>query len=167
MRSQYHVSMSVPIPGNLPPEVVLDLLQTFAPTLEHNPIIADFTEIDTDMDSITKDPFFDPLNESIRTYKTHQVFTLVPGVTKQMWWPTTFHWTVRPRQDAASPSTPGTEQTLVEEWELYEEIILEANKLLLPFCCPILENVHREINVKVVDQAMKSYTSRIPKHDGT
>ncbi|EEU45676.1 uncharacterized protein NECHADRAFT_61450 [Fusarium vanettenii 77-13-4] len=187
MRSQYRFFISIPIPNTLPPEIVLNFIQTYTPTLQSNPVIADFTEKPTDINGITSDPFFGPPDNTLRTFEIHEVITLAPGLRKETRWPTVFQctphgirsranatagivvwaeWVVRPRQDSSSAgspieagNTPSTERTLGEEWELYEEVTIEANRLVMPFVSRTSNDVHREICHKVLAEAMKGYVN--------
>ncbi|KAJ4157695.1 hypothetical protein NW754_009343 [Fusarium falciforme] len=90
MRSQYRFFISIPIPNTLPPEIVLNFIQTYTPTLQSNPVIADFAEKPTDIDGITSDPFFGPPDNTLRTFEIHEVITLAPGLRKETRWPTVF-----------------------------------------------------------------------------
>lgn len=186
MRSQHRFLVSIPIPSSLPPEFVLSFIQTYTPTLQSNPVIADFTEKPTDISSVTSDPYFGPPDDSLRTFQIHEVITLAAGLRKETRWPTVFQrtphgirsranatvgivvwaeWMVRPRQDSTATSpvepgnTPSTDRTLGEEWELYEEVTIEANSLLMPFVSRTSNDVHSEICQKVLDAAMKGYVN--------
>ncbi|KAI5457083.1 hypothetical protein BGZ63DRAFT_457736 [Mariannaea sp. PMI_226] len=184
MRSQYCASIPIPIPINVPPTIVLAFIQTYVPTLEHNPSVAGFHEIPTDPTSLDNDPHFVPWNDSVRTYQVHEITQLVPGISAQSRWPVVYQrtpdgiraratasrtgitvwasWTIRPRVEGGSPanseSTATSSATAVgEEWELLDEIVMECHRLMMPFASSMALKAHRDITQKIVDEAAKRY----------
>ncbi|KAF5672801.1 hypothetical protein FHETE_3635 [Fusarium heterosporum] len=165
MRSQHHISITVPISNRVPPEVVLAHIQKCTPLLEHNTVVTGYTEMSPDVALVMGDPFFGKPNSSIRTFLSHERIHLAPGLTRERSWPVTClsipngirwrananagvtvwtEWVVRPRQDLGTPSSAGT---LTEEWELYEEVTIEANKLIMPFVSRTADGVHHQIDL--------------------
>ncbi|KAF5001614.1 hypothetical protein FGRMN_920 [Fusarium graminum] len=185
MRSQHHISITVPIPNRVPPEVVLAHIQKCTPLLEHNTVVTGYTEMSPDVALVMGDPFFGKPNSSIRTFLSHERIHLAPGLTRERSWPVTClsipngirwranasagvtvwtEWVVRPRQDMGTPSSAGT---LTEEWELYEEVTIEANKLIMPFVSRTADGVHRTICQKVVDEVVDKYLAKqVPSDNG-
>ncbi|KAF5714584.1 hypothetical protein FMUND_7301 [Fusarium mundagurra] len=179
MRSKHQIFITVPIPSRVPPEIVLAHIQTYTPMLANNKVIMSFKETTPNMELVSKDPFFGTPNSSVRTFSSSERLILAPGLTRDRSWPVTClsipngircradakagvtvrtEWIVRPRQDfGSSPSTTSSPGTLVEEWELYEEVIIEANSLIMPFVARTADEVHRGICQKVVDEVVNKY----------
>ncbi|KAM0551717.1 hypothetical protein ACHAPJ_008284 [Fusarium lateritium] len=175
MRSKHQVSISVPIPSRVPPEVVLAHIQKYTPMLEHNSVVVSFSETTPNVALVLNDPFFGAPNSSVRSFESTERLTLAPGLTRDRKWPVTFQktpngirsradaragvivwteWLIRPRQDV---STPSSTATLTEEWELYEELVVEASALVMPFVSRTADGVHRTINQKVIDEVATNY----------
>ncbi|KAM0256654.1 hypothetical protein ACHAPA_012081 [Fusarium lateritium] len=175
MRSQHQIFITVPISSRVPPEVVLAHIQTYTPMLEHNTVVTSFTEISPDVALVVSDPFFGKPNSSIRTFTSRERIVMAPGLIRDRNWPVTClgipngircranasagvtvwtEWVVRMRQDLGTPSSTGT---LAEEWELYEEVTIEANSLIMPFVARTADGVHREICQKVVDEVVHKH----------
>ncbi|KAF5020727.1 hypothetical protein F66182_7229 [Fusarium sp. NRRL 66182] len=175
MRSQHQISITIPIPSHVPPEVVLAHIQTYTPTLRHNSIVVGFFETPPNIELVHSDPFFGPADGTVRSFETCERLALAPGLTRERKWPATFQstangircradaaagvtaraeWVVRPRQDADTPSSTGT---LVEEWELHVDVLTEGNSLLMPFISRTAEKVHRQISNNVLEEAVENY----------
>ncbi|KAF4967729.1 hypothetical protein FSARC_4790 [Fusarium sarcochroum] len=175
MRSKHQTFITVPIPSRVPPEVVLAHIQRYTPTLEHNSVVVSFSEITPNAALVLSDPFFGAPNSSVRSFESTERLILAPGLTRDRKWPVTFQsipngirsradaragvtvwteWLVRPRQDVGTPSSTAT---LTEEWELYEELVIEANALIMPFVSRTADEVHRTINQKVIDEIERNY----------
>ncbi|KAG5795504.1 hypothetical protein H9Q69_005438 [Fusarium xylarioides] len=174
-----HIGLSQAVLLRVPPEIVLAHIQTYTPMLANNNVIMSFKETTPNMELVSKDPFFGTPNSSVRTFSSSERLMLAPGLTRDRSWPVTClsvpngircradakagvtvrtEWIVRPRQDfGSSPSTTSSPGTLVEEWELYEEVIIEANSLLMPFVARTSDEVHRGICQKVVDEVVNKY----------
>lgn len=182
MRSQHRTLVCIPIPATLPPHVVVAFIQTYAPTLQYNSHVANFTEIPSDPNSIANDPFFGPMDNTVRTFQIHEVTRLLPGISREARWPVVFQsfpdgirsradppigtivwarWTVRRRyagSPALSESTTSSSATEVgEEWDLCEEVLTDANTMMMPFTAKVIDEVHNEISQKIVDEAFKGY----------
>ncbi|KPM45646.1 hypothetical protein AK830_g939 [Neonectria ditissima] len=182
MRSQHRTVVSIPIPGTLPPHIVVAFLQTYAPTLRHNEHVVGFDDIPCDPSITASDPFFGPWDASVRSFQVHEVTQLIPGVNRSVKWPVVFQcipdgicsradhyigtivwarWTVR-RRDAGSPthsdSTTSSSSTEPgDEWELFEEVLTDANTMMMPFTARVIDKVHNQISQRVVDEAFKAY----------
>ncbi|KAH8683764.1 hypothetical protein BGZ61DRAFT_456255 [Ilyonectria robusta] len=172
MRSQNRTAITLPIPSDVPPRVVLDYIQTFEPTLRHNPGMVAYSEIPFDPGQIGPDPFFEFGCEEnpIRCFQIQEVFWLGPGLTKEMKSPFFFQrspsgmrcrcnayagviswteWQVLPLHDVSptgsgsTSSKPHPLKSNVEQWGLYGVVIIEANRLMLPFC---VLNTERYLN---------------------
>ncbi|KAH7120539.1 hypothetical protein EDB81DRAFT_814375 [Dactylonectria macrodidyma] len=188
MRSQHWTFVTIPIPTNLPPQTVVTYLQTYAPTLRHNDHVASFTEVASEPVDIANDDFFGPWDDSVRTFQIHEVTRLLPGISKENRWPVVFQsfpnginsranahvgtivwarWTVRRRADVGSPanseSTTSSSATEIgEEWELYEEVLMDGNTMVMPFASRIIDKVHQEISQRLVDDVVKAYFNETP-----
>ncbi|KAF5023412.1 hypothetical protein F66182_4512 [Fusarium sp. NRRL 66182] len=189
MRSQKYTSVTIPIPGQIPPQVVVDYLQTYVPILQHNPGIVSYRISTLDHDMINGDSFFnahDP-QQSLRCYEADDVVWLSPGCRKSLRWPVTFQsistgavcradapaglicwtqWSVQPRQaDAAtaeSVSTPSTATppSLEEnEWELYGGTKIEANSMLLPWCISNTRSLQISIGQGIINDVCAKHGS--------
>lgn len=183
MRSTHHTSVTLPIPANLPPDFVLNYLQTFTPSLAANPLVVHFEEVRSDLEAIANDPLFDTKDETIRSYEARSVVQLMPGVSREFKFPSIFQqtsdgivsrgtappqiivwaqWRIRPRQDSASQSpisddTPTSDQTLGQDWELHEDITIESNTLFMPFVMFNTVSAHREICWRFLQDATKVF----------
>ncbi|KAJ9419204.1 hypothetical protein FOXG_16366 [Fusarium oxysporum f. sp. lycopersici 4287] len=159
MRAQHHFSVTVPLPGNLPPQFLIGWLQKYTTTLKHNFSVLSFVEISTLPASIADDPFIGPWDATVRTYHIDELYTLIPGLTVRMQWSAVYkcvpggirlrvsapngnvirsQWIVRPCWDGSTLTSPGSgstsSSTVVEDmWELYDEGYLEGNRLIMPF----------------------------------
>ncbi|RGP60309.1 hypothetical protein FLONG3_10917 [Fusarium longipes] len=189
MRSKHRVLVTAPIPSLVPPEVVLAHIQTFTPLLKHNAVFTSFSEIPPDTARVHSEPFFGPPNSSVRSFLCFQRLELVAGLTQDEYWPITFlkiHNGVRARvdarasvtvwieclvrqaQDPGTPSSSGTSSgsgtpsssgTLTDEWELFEEVVVEAHGLLMPFVSRMTEVAHRGICQRIMDDIIESRKS--------
>ncbi|KAM5356312.1 hypothetical protein ACJ41O_002958 [Fusarium nematophilum] len=90
MRTQHHLTISVPIPGNLPPSVVIAALQTYIPLIRHHRAMTGFDEVPASQESIADDPFFPPWDDSVRAYQIRELVTLAPGLSKEVTYPAVF-----------------------------------------------------------------------------
>jgi hypothetical protein len=179
MRVQRHMSITVPIPANLPPAVVVAYLQTVQPIIRNLGTLSRFEETPISADAIGNDPFFgSPLSSPVSSYQIFELITLAPGLTKEVTYPAYFQrvgegvrvrangaagitgwceFTVRPRKYPDSPdgsvSTPSTVTEGHEEYELFETLVVEANALLMPFVCQTMEVAHRGLCDKVLQEA--------------
>ncbi|KAH7129204.1 hypothetical protein EDB81DRAFT_808845 [Dactylonectria macrodidyma] len=182
MRAQSRAITAIPIPGDVPYEQLLDYIQTFEPILRHNPGMLNYSEVPFEPEQIADDPFFEPRSRDkpIRCFKGHEVIWLGPGLTKPIKWPIFFQraetgircrcnasagviswteWHVRPLQPAMSPpgsvsssGSPSVPSSNGEEWELYGTVIVEANRMLLPFCSINSEGYLNAIGQSMIDE---------------
>ncbi|KAJ4016335.1 hypothetical protein NW752_003458 [Fusarium irregulare] len=174
MRSKHRVLVSAPIPSQVPPEVVLAHIQTFTPLLKHNAVFTSFSEIPPDTARVHSEPFFGPPNSSVRSFLCNQRLELVAGLAQNETWPITFlkiHNGVRARVDARAsvtvwieclvrqaqdPGTPSSNGTLTEEWELFEEVVVESHGLLMPFVSRMTEVAHTGICQRIMDDIVEN-----------
>ncbi|KAL2684963.1 hypothetical protein Neosp_006056 [[Neocosmospora] mangrovei] len=187
MRKQHHLSIVIPVPGNLPPGAVIATIQTYTPLIRHHSTLTSFDEISTGPDAIAGDPFFGPWDESVRAFRLRELITLAPGLNREITYQTIFQdvpegvrsratapagivvraeFAVRQRRAATMPISPaGSDSTASgstatvegDEYELREDIVVEANSLLMPFITEALATVHREICEKVMAEIVKNY----------
>ncbi|KAH6880425.1 hypothetical protein B0T10DRAFT_495406 [Thelonectria olida] len=77
-------------------------------------------------------------------------------------------FTVRPRttQPLASDSSPTSSEStatpspmtsVADEWELHDEIVVEGNRLYMPFVLPYAHRAHQRVCENIVDAVFKSY----------
>jgi hypothetical protein len=182
MRLKHYANIPIPIPTNIPPNIVLAYIQTFVPTLKHNICVNSFKEIPSDP-NLPDDAIFGPWNNTVRTYEIHEITQLAPRISAQARWPVNFQctpdgirarainskvgttvwatWTVRPRVNVASPanseSTNSSATVVGEEWELFDEVIIECHRLMMPFTAPYACKIHHDITQKIVDEITKGY----------
>lgn len=184
MRIKHYANFPIPIPSNIPPSVVLAYVQTYVPTLRHNACVKGFEEIPTNPDQLQGDENFGPWDATVQAYQVHSVSQLAPGISRQAWWPVIFQctpdgirakarnsnmnitvwatWTVRPRrQEGASPanseSTNSSVMVVGEEWELFDEILIEAHRLFMPFTSQYTRKLHHDITQSMVAEVTKGY----------
>ncbi|KAF4977757.1 hypothetical protein FZEAL_5776 [Fusarium zealandicum] len=186
MRTQRHLSLAVPVPGNVPPSAVLAAIHAFTPLIRHHHTLQGFDEVTVAPDAIADDPFFGPLDESVRAFQLRENVALAPGLSKDITYPAIFQaipegarsrakapagivvrteFTVRQRRagasvpisPAGSDSTGSTVTAVGDEYELHEEILIEGNSLLMPFITESLLAVHREICERLMVETVKDY----------
>ncbi|KAI6774066.1 hypothetical protein HG531_000915 [Fusarium graminearum] len=92
MRSQHHSTVTIPIPRHIPPQVVLDYLQTYEPVLRHNPGMVSWTPSTLNYETVIHDTFFDASdpNQSLRCFEAYEIIRLGPGVGRDCRWPIIF-----------------------------------------------------------------------------
>ncbi|KAF4442464.1 hypothetical protein F53441_11750 [Fusarium austroafricanum] len=187
MRSQNHTFVTVPIPRHIPPQTVIDYLQTYEPILRHNPGMRSWEKSDVDYDLVANDQFFDATdpNQSLRSYRAYEVVRLGPGVERDLRWPIIFQrvpngiicrtdasagviswtqWYVKLRQSetADSVSTPSTatpSSSGDDEWELYGIVTLEAHRMLMPWVTLNTKSFQAAIAQGMVDEVCSKYDS--------
>ncbi|KAH7139845.1 hypothetical protein B0J13DRAFT_448083 [Dactylonectria estremocensis] len=183
MRVQHHFSVTIPVPNELPPHLLIGWLQSYTPTLQHNFSVAHFEEIPSDPDSIADDTFIGPWDDTVRTFHVHEIYAPVTGLTTRMQWPAVYRcvpdgvrlrvsapngntirsqWTVRACQDDSSPSQSGSSSgwsatESADKWELYDEGYLEGHRLLMPFSSRYIDMVHNRQSQDIVDEALKAF----------
>lgn len=177
------MSIAVPIPTGLPPAVVVAYLQTVQPIIRNLGTLSRFEETPTTPEA-SSDPFFGAYPASpVASYQIFELITLAPGLSKEVTYPAYFQrigegvrvrangtagitgwceFTVRTRQHPDSPdgsiSTPSTTTSGLEEYELFESLVVEANSLLMPFVCHTMEVAHRGLCDKVLQEAIDQYS---------
>ncbi|CAI6099999.1 unnamed protein product [Clonostachys chloroleuca] len=178
MRVQRQMSITVPVPQNLPASAALAYIQTADPIIRNLGTLSRFEPTAVTEDA-ANDPFFELHPPSpVAGYQIFEVITLAPGLTKEVTYPAFFQrisegirvrasgaagitgwceFTIRQRQVADSPgssiSTPSTATPVAdlgpEEFELYETLVVEANSLLMPFVVMVIEQAHRGLFPRV------------------
>ncbi|KAK7426849.1 hypothetical protein QQZ08_006595 [Neonectria magnoliae] len=184
MRTQRLLSHAIPIPGNLPPGVVLASVQSFIPFLDNHKTMTRYNETPPRPESIANDPFFSLGDDTLRFYQASELVTLAPGLSKEVTYHVVFQrisdgmrtraeapagvviraeYTVRPRPNPTSPAgsdSTGTGSTITavgDEYELHEDVVVEANSLMMPFIIDSVVTAHHTICVGVIDEVAKSY----------
>ncbi|KAF4956871.1 hypothetical protein FSARC_11459 [Fusarium sarcochroum] len=189
MRTTQHLTISIPIPGTLPPFAVVAALQTVTPFIAHHRTLTSYEEVAPDPEDTVNDPFFGPFDDTFRTFDLQELVSLAPGLGKTISYKAVFQtipdglrsralapvgvvvraqWTVRQLQRgraASGPLSPASDSTASgstvtaegDEFELHEEVLLEANSLLMPFITESLLKVHREICENFMAETFKGY----------
>ncbi|KAK7228437.1 hypothetical protein V2G26_000607 [Clonostachys chloroleuca] len=164
MRVQRQMSITVPVPQNLPASAALAYIQTADPIIRNLGTLSRFEptaifEVITLAPGLTKEvtypAFFQRISEGIRVRASGAA-----GITGWC------EFTIRQRQVADSPgssiSTPSTATPVAdlgpEEFELYETLVVEANSLLMPFVVMVIEQAHRGLCEKVLKEALDSFS---------
>ncbi|KAF4451028.1 hypothetical protein F53441_5927 [Fusarium austroafricanum] len=127
MRSTQLLTISVPIPGTLPPSAVVAALQAVDPFVAHHRTVTSLEEVETDPADTADDPFFGPFDDSFRAFQLQELVTLAPGLGKTISYKAVFQiipdglrsrakapvgvvvraqWTVRQLHHDRSPSGP-------------------------------------------------------------
>ncbi|KAH6880831.1 hypothetical protein B0T10DRAFT_519250 [Thelonectria olida] len=184
MHSRHVLTASAALPSILPPHLVVESLQTYTPTLRHNFSITSFFHIHSDPNSIADDPFFGPWDNTIRTFYVHECTELVPGVSRRVSWPCVFQstpngarfrvtapagikvwaeFTVRPRIESPTPSDSAVTSAINggDDWELYDELVIEGNRIVMPFTLPYTQRVHQQICERLVDEVFRDYVNAV------
>ncbi|KAH6880699.1 hypothetical protein B0T10DRAFT_495127 [Thelonectria olida] len=182
MRSRWDTTASASIPSHVPAKVILQHVQSLVPTLQVNPSVTGFDEVSPNPDDIAKDPFFGPWDESERAFTVRETIYLAPGLTKDLVWPIAFQltptgarsrgdvsagvvcwtlWTVRRCQDGSSPASDTTSSSTSthagDEWELCGDLIIEGNRLIMPFVTWRSHQILQLICQGLVDGGVRSY----------
>jgi hypothetical protein len=135
-------------------------------------------------DALADDAFFNP-GEPISAFQIHEVTNLAPGLTKDVTYPAYFQpvanglrcradgaagtrtwmgFSVRPRRSPASPQdTVSTPSTVAdpEEYELSEDLLVEANSLLMPTVIQNTLDAHRGLCTRIIAAAGLHDTSSV------
>ncbi|KAH7136610.1 hypothetical protein EDB81DRAFT_86617 [Dactylonectria macrodidyma] len=183
MRTQRILSHSTAIPSNLPPAALINSMQSFIPFLSNHKTMTRYSETTPSPEDIADDPFFNPSwDDSIRSFDVTELVTLGPGISKEVTYKVVFQhipdgmrsraeapagvviraeYSVRPRIEAMSPAgseSTGSPATAVgEEFELHEDVAVEANSLMIPFIVGSVITAHQTICSGVIDEACKIY----------
>lgn len=187
MRSQRILTISTPIPANIPLTIVLATLKSFTPLISNHIAADSFQEIRPHPDQTADDPFFPPWDDTVRAFKIREHINMAPGLYKEVNYQNVFQAApagarfranapagvvvraevvVRPRRSrsATTPISPtgsdssGSSGTVeTEEYELYDEVTLEANSLVMPFIAERTQTSHVAICERIVAKARKDY----------
>lgn len=182
MRAIRKYNHSVSIPANIPPPVVISVLHSYIPLMTTNPSITSFTEQPAHPSLMGDDPYFGPWDETIRCFQISDVVTLGPRLSKTIGYQVIFQahpdgtrsrgnapagvviradYRVRARPGPTSPAgsdSTGSSATVVgEEYELNEELEVEANSLIMSIVADGAAFTHRHIVESVMEQIAKTY----------
>ncbi|KAF7543387.1 hypothetical protein G7Z17_g10783 [Cylindrodendrum hubeiense] len=183
MRTQRLLSHSIAIPGNLPPAALITSVQSYIPFLSNHKTMTRYNENTPNPEAIANDPFFDPpWDDSIRFFEVTELVTLAPGLSKEVTYQVVFQripdgvrsraeapagvviraeYTVRPRLGPTSPagsdSTGSTVTAVGDEYEMHEDVAVDANSLMMPFIVGSVVTAHRTICMGVIDEVCKNY----------
>ena len=177
------MSLAVPIPANVPPAVVVATIRSVEPFVRHVGFMSSYKEVPSSIEHFVDDPWFIAPYEEVFSYELEQTITLMPGLARVancliymqrigdtvrgrannaianiiVW----TEFSVRIKQNAASPgsSTTSSSATMTdgEEYELFEEAVIEANSLMMPFITPVTIVAHKDLLKKILEEAAKSY----------
>jgi len=65
-------------------------------------------------------------------------------------------------RQAQDPGTPSSDGTLTEEWELFEEVVVESHSLLMPFVSRMTEVAHIGICQRIMDDIVENkYSGKV------
>ncbi|KAH6895134.1 hypothetical protein B0T10DRAFT_455408 [Thelonectria olida] len=182
MKTTKQYNYSVPLPANIPPTVVLSVMQSCIPFMTTSKTIISFTEQAPDPSVAADDPFFGPWDDSFRCFQCQEVISLAPRLSKTIEYQVLFKptpdgvrtraaaaagvtirsdYSVRPRPGPTSPAgsdSTGSSVTVVgDEYELNEDMSIEANSLLMQFVTGKALDAHQHIVNAIIDQITKNY----------
>lgn len=185
MRARWEGTASLPIPNKVPAKVILQHVQSCIPWLQAMPSVTSFEEVSPNVDEIADDPYFDQLDENLRSFVVREVVYLAPGLAKDVRWPVIVQlkpdglrsrsnipagvtcwttWTVRQRQETRDDSSPASESTFGSaetavsgEPELFGELTIEGNRLLMPFVTWRSKQMLQLICQGLVEGGVRSY----------
>ncbi|EXM13874.1 hypothetical protein FoTM2_017001 [Fusarium oxysporum f. sp. vasinfectum] len=187
MRSKHRILDTAPIPSHLSWEIVLAHIHTYTPLLKHNAVFVSFSETTPDFGVVQSEPFFGPPNNSVQSFLCFQRLELAPGLRQDEEWPITFLRIkngIRARVDAragvtvwieclvrrrpnpgtlSTSSTPNTPDSFTDEWELYEEVVVESNTLLMPFVSRMTDLAHPGICQRIMNDILSNYWVKVRK----
>lgn len=187
MRSRHTFTLSVPIPANIPPSIVLAAVRSFTPLISNHIANDGFQEIFPHPSQTANDAFFPPWDNTVRAFRVRENIGMTPGLFKEVHYQDVFQAVeagarfradapagvivhaqvvVRPRRSpttpispAASDSSSGSDTVETDEYELYDEATLEANSLVMPFIAQKAQACHQALCERIVAQAQKDYVS--------
>lgn len=96
MRKQHHITIRIPIPLDVPPELVVGAIQSYTPTLRHHPLITKYEKRDLDAAGealLREDPTFsaDPPAHGLAFFNIWEDVVVVPGlITKPVAFPAVY-----------------------------------------------------------------------------
>ncbi|ROW14104.1 hypothetical protein VPNG_04142 [Cytospora leucostoma] len=90
MRSQHHLTVRVALPRDLPPEAVVSALQSYTAIIQNQAFVTHYEQTDVDTASVEADPFFRADGTGTASYKVYERVTFIPGVGKEISFPTVF-----------------------------------------------------------------------------
>ncbi|EWZ28454.1 uncharacterized protein FOBCDRAFT_186205 [Fusarium oxysporum Fo47] len=181
MRAKHRTLDTASIPSHLSWEIVLAHIHTYTPLLKHNAVFVSFSATTPDFGLVQSEPFFGPPNSSVQSFLCFQRLELAPGLTQDEEWPITFLGIkngVRARVDARAgvtvwieclvrrppnPGAPSTPGTLTDEWELYEEVVVESNTLLMPFVSRMTDWANHGICRRIMNDILSNYCVQVRK----
>lgn len=175
MRTRRQFHRSVPIPANVPPAAVVAALLSLHPIVRHLGDMFRYEKIPTDIDVIIDDPWFViPSEHPIVSWQLSQRLHMAPGLSREVQYPTFLQRVgdkVRGRADGTArvfvwtefsvrkkPTyTNGAPATGADEYELYEEVIMECSTLLMPFIVTSTNEAHRKMCTGIVREVTENY----------
>lgn len=105
MRSQHHLTVRVPLPRDLPPDLVVSALQSYTPIFKYQALVTRYEQTSVDVASVQADPFFRADGLDAAAFTVYERVPILPGIGKEISFPALFerfHNGVRGR--AAAPA---------------------------------------------------------------
>ncbi|KAH7121772.1 hypothetical protein B0J13DRAFT_567250 [Dactylonectria estremocensis] len=183
MRSQCSMEVAVPIPVKVPAEFALEYLQTNSLALTQVCENPRYEEVSPDPVMLADDHVLGPWDKTARAFNIYGSIYLAPGLTKAATWfaiyqliPTGVRlratvnagviswtrWTIRRRVGGAPITDSESSSPIVEtdEWELYGEVTIDANNLLMPFASMYLRRTLPQLGDRALDGLVQAYHTR-------
>jgi hypothetical protein len=177
------MQVAVPIPVKVPAQFALEYLQTNSLALTQVCESPRYEEVAPDPVLLADDHILGPWDQTARAFNIYGSICLAPGLTKAATWFAIYQlipdgvrlratvnagviswtkWTIRrrlvgtPFTDSES-SSPAVD---VEEWELYGEVTIEANNLLMPFASMYLRRTLPQLGERALDGLVQAYYTK-------
>ena len=184
MKVQRRFAVATPIPLALHPGAVTAVLHAVTPVISQLGTFSRYGPMPVRPGVLADDSFFSP-DRPVSAFQIHEVMNLAPGLTKDVVYPAYFQqinnglrcradgaagtrtwmeFSVRSRRNPISPvdtvSTPSTAAEM-EEYELSEMLLVEANSLLMPTVIQSTLDAHRGLCNRLLHHIAHNETSSI------
>ncbi|KUI55864.1 hypothetical protein VP1G_03292 [Cytospora mali] len=87
MRSQHHLTVRLPLPRDLPPDLIISALQSYTPILKHQALVTNYQQTSIDLAALQADPFFRADGLDPAAFTVYERVTFLPGVAKEISFP--------------------------------------------------------------------------------
>ncbi|KAK1448429.1 hypothetical protein CCUS01_11650 [Colletotrichum cuscutae] len=84
---QKNLTIRIPLPSILPPEAVIETLQSQSPVIRHQPLVTRYEKVPVPLASVVSDAHFLEDGSRLACYKVYEKVTVVPGVKKEISFP--------------------------------------------------------------------------------
>ncbi|EXF84343.1 hypothetical protein CFIO01_08827 [Colletotrichum fioriniae PJ7] len=175
MPAHHNLTIRIPLPSILPPEAVIETLQSQSPVIRHQPLVTRYEKVPVPLASVISDAHFLEDGSRLACYKVYEKVTVVPGVKKEISFPAVLQnipnglrsraeapggvrvwseWLVVPRPEERWPGEHGgkLEGYVEGDYDLVETTRVETSRMLMPLVKGQMEGAHRDMVHKMLDE---------------